>query len=112
MARVLAEGTGAERADVWLRAGSTLRLTASWPDGTSPEEPLGVRDQFLPEVPGADRAVAVRHQSELLGALTGTKRLGECLTPIDHKLLADLAPQAGLVLKNRRLTAGPLARLS
>src|SRR5260370_3100425 len=52
MARVLAEGTGAERADVWLRAGSTLRLTASWPDGTSPEEPLVRRDQLLPAVPG------------------------------------------------------------
>jgi hypothetical protein len=31
MARVLAEGTGAQRADVWLRSGGTLRAAASWP---------------------------------------------------------------------------------
>ena len=32
MARVLAEGTGAERAQVWLRAGPVLRPAAAWPD--------------------------------------------------------------------------------
>jgi signal transduction histidine kinase len=111
MARVLAEGTVAERADVWLRTGSTLRLTASWPEGSAPEEPLVVRDQVLPEVPGANRAVAVRHQGELLGALTVTKRAGESLTPIEQKLLDDLAHQAGLVLKNVGLTTELLARL-
>jgi signal transduction histidine kinase len=111
MARVLAEGTVAERADVWLRTGSTLRLTASWPEGSAPEEPLVVRDQVLPEVPGANRAVAVRHQGELLGALTVTKRAGESLTPIEQKLLDDLAHQAGLVLKNVGLTTQLLARL-
>ena len=31
MARILAEGTGAERADVWLTAGSWLRMGACWP---------------------------------------------------------------------------------
>jgi signal transduction histidine kinase len=111
MARVLAEGTGAERADVWLRSASTLRLSASWPEAAAAEEPLAVRDQVLPKVPGADRAVAVRHQGELLGALTVTKRVGESLTPIEETLLDDLANQAGLVLKNVGLTAELLARL-
>jgi signal transduction histidine kinase len=111
MARVLAEGTGAERADVWLRAGATLRSSASWPARAGAEEPLIVRDQVMPEVPGVDRAVAVRHQGELLGALTVTKRQGEALTPIEEKLLDDLAHQAGLVLKNVGLTAELLARL-
>jgi signal transduction histidine kinase len=40
-----------------------------------------------------------------------TKRHGESLTPIEHKLLDDLAHQAGLVLKNVGLTAELLARL-
>ena len=31
MARILAEGTGASRAEVWLRVGSELRRSASWP---------------------------------------------------------------------------------
>src|SRR5207253_2098290 len=53
----------------------------------------------------------VRHQGELLGALTVSKRQGESLTPIEQKLLDDLAHQAGLVLKNVGLTAELLARL-
>ncbi len=31
-ARVLAEGTGAARSEIWLRVGSTLQLAASWPE--------------------------------------------------------------------------------
>ena len=64
----------------------------------------------LPNLPG-EEAVPVRHQGELLGALTVTKRTGESLTPIEQKLLDDLAHQAGLVLKNVGLTAELLARL-
>ena len=112
MARVLAEGTGAERAQVWLRSGSTYRTAASWPEGdaaTATETVTGEGEE-VPELPGGP-AVAVRHQGELLGALTVTKRAGESLTPIEHKLLDDLAHQAGLVLKNVGLTAELLARL-
>jgi signal transduction histidine kinase len=65
----------------------------------------------LPEMLDADRAVEVRHQGELLGALTVTKRKGESLTPVEEKLLTDLAAQAGLVLKNVGLTSELLARL-
>jgi signal transduction histidine kinase len=43
--------------------------------------------------------------------LTITKRQGESLTPIETKLIDDLANQAGLVLKNVGLTAELLARL-
>ncbi len=111
MARVLAEGTGAERADVWLRAGALLRPAASWPERSGgTEEPVPTRDDALPHLPG-DQTVPVRHQGELLGALTVTKRQGESLTPIEQKLLDDLAHQAGLVLKNVGLTAELLARL-
>jgi hypothetical protein len=84
MARVLAEGTGAERARVWLRAGKLLRPAATWPDpGAAAEEPVPVLGDTLPELPGED-AVEVRHQGELLGALTVTKRAGESLTPIER----------------------------
>jgi signal transduction histidine kinase len=55
--------------------------------------------------------VEVRHQGELLGALSVTKRRGEALTPIEQKLVDDLAHQAGLVLKNVGLSADLLARL-
>jgi signal transduction histidine kinase len=46
-----------------------------------------------------------------LGALTVSKRQGESLTPVEEKLLADLASQAGLVLKNVGLTDELLQRL-
>ncbi|HXO67293.1 MAG TPA: GAF domain-containing sensor histidine kinase [Candidatus Dormibacteraeota bacterium] len=119
MARVLAEGTGAERAMVWLRSGAVLSAAAAWPplpsvNGGSPltlDHTVVVAGQDLPTIDGADRAVAVRHQGELLGALSVTKRAGEPLTPIEDKLLDDLAHQAGLVLKNVGLTAELLARL-
>ena len=111
MARVLADGTGADRADVWLRAGDLLRQAASWPTDSADVEPSRVIGDALPEMLEADRAVEVRHQGELLGALTVTKRKGESLTPVEEKLLDDLASQAGLVLKNVGLTAELLARL-
>ncbi len=111
MATVLQEGTGAESATVWLRAADQLTPAASHPDTASGHDPLPIGDGTLPEIPGASRAVAVRHQDELLGALTVTKRPGETLTPIEEKLLSDLAHQAGLVLKNVGLTADLQARL-
>jgi signal transduction histidine kinase len=49
--------------------------------------------------------VPVLHQGELLGAISVSKRRGESLTPIEEKLCADLANQAGLVLKNVGLSA-------
>ena len=119
MARVLAEGTGAEQATVWLRTGDELRPSASWPapesvNGNGPVvavRPVAIAGSDIPVIPGADRAAAVRHQGELLGALSVTKRAGETLTPIEDKLLDDLAHQGGLVLKNVGLTAELLQRL-
>ncbi len=123
MAKVLAEGTGAEGAIVWLRTGSELVPAAVWPEanlgngaglsgGPVPGNgTLPVNGQELPGIPGVDRSAAVQHQGELLGALSVTKRPGESLTPIEEKLVDDLAHQAGLVLKNVGLTAELLARL-
>jgi len=111
MAQVLQEGTGAEAATVWLRSDHQLTPAATHPDTAMGYQPLRVEDGKLPEIPGPSRVVAVRHQDELLGALTVVKRQGEALTPIEEKLLGDLAHQAGLVLKNVGLTADLQARL-
>jgi signal transduction histidine kinase len=112
MARILGEGTGATRTEVWLRVGTQLQLAASWPEGAQPEKtPLPASEDELPEFPDSDRAVPVRHQSELLGALTLTKPPSEPVTPAEEKLLSDLASQAGLMLRNVRLTAELQARL-
>jgi signal transduction histidine kinase len=111
MARVLQEGTGAESATVWLRGMAELRPAATYPDGTAAHESLPMSDGSLPPLPDATRAVEVRHQGELLGALSVSKRRGEALTPIEQKLVDDLAHQAGLVLKNVGLSADLQARL-
>jgi len=111
MARVLADGTGAQRADVWLCSGAVLRAAASWPLDAGAIEPVAIMNGAIPTLPNTDRMVEVRQQSELLGALSVSKRRGEPLTPIEDKLLSDLAHQAGLVLKNVGLTADLQARL-
>ena len=59
----------------------------------------------------ADGVTPVRHQGELLGALTIEKKPGEAVTPTEQKLIDDLAAQAGLVLRNVGLTEQLLARL-
>ena len=112
MARVLQEGTGAESATVWLRGTAELRPAATYPDGIVSHESLLMSNGSLPTLPDATRAVEVRHQGELLGALSVTKRRGEALTPIEDKLVDDLAHQAGLVLKNVGLSADLQARLA
>jgi signal transduction histidine kinase len=112
MARTVAEGTGAAHAEVWLRSQDALRSAAAWPTGgASHSGRLALSDGQLPSFSGIDKAIPVRHQGELLGALTVTKPAGEPLTPAEDKLLSDLASQAGLVLRNVGLTSELLARL-
>jgi signal transduction histidine kinase len=103
-ARIVGEGIGAARADVWLRIGEQLRPAASWPEGNEPVDPVPLSDAELPAMPGADAAFPVRHRGEVLGALTVVKPRGEPMTPAEEKLLGDLASQAGLILRNVRLT--------
>jgi signal transduction histidine kinase len=102
MARMLAEGTGASRAEVWLRSGPELRRASSFPgDGSSTTVRLPAGE--LPPFDDASLAVAVRHQGELLGALVVAKPLSDPITPAEEALVADLAAQAGLVLRNAGL---------
>ena len=105
MASILAQGTGATRVDVWLRVGGELRPVAAWPVDATERGPIALAgDDQLPTFDDT-RAVAVRHGDELFGALTLEKPRNEPLTPTEDKLLQDLASQAGLVLRNVRLTA-------
>ena len=104
MAEILGEGCGAQRAGVWLRVGAEIRLAASWPnekEGGSPRIHL-IADE-LPQFDGADHAFPVRHQGELLGALTIAMPVRDPMNPARAKLARDVAAQAGLVLRNVRL---------
>ncbi|MDP9021835.1 MAG: sensor histidine kinase [Actinomycetota bacterium] len=112
MARLLAEGTAARRADVWLAVRGELVRAASWPQTAERVDvrvPLDGGDRSrrrggLPPLPDVHRTVAVTRHGELLGALTVAEREGESLTPAEEQLLGDLAAQAGLVLGNVQLT--------
>jgi signal transduction histidine kinase len=94
MARILAEGTGAREARVWLASSGELTPVATWPhtngDGHTAR-------------PDADLLVPVSHQGEELGALSISKAPGDRITPAEEKLTTDLASQAGLVLRNVKL---------
>jgi signal transduction histidine kinase len=106
MASILAAATGAVRVEIWVRVGAQLRPQVIWPRGSAPPAavPL-IDDAQLPAFELATRAVAVRHSDELLGALAIQKPRNEPVTAAEDKLLAHLASQAGLVLRNVRLTA-------
>src|SRR5919198_4583198 len=91
MAQVLATGSGAETAVVWLRVGAETRAAAAWP-----------ADAPLPDHQPED-AIDVQHQGEILGALSVTMPPADPMDPAKVKLVTDLAGQAGLVLRNVRL---------
>jgi signal transduction histidine kinase len=104
MARILGEGTGAAEAHVWLRIGEELRPAAVWGDGEASAVPVPLSDGDVPPLADTSRAVAVRDRGDLLGALAVRKPESDPLTPAESRLLDDLAAQAGLVLRNVRLT--------
>ena len=91
MAQVLAAGTGATSAAVWLRVGEGFRIAAVWPAGS--EEPDAIPIE----------ATEVRHQGEVLGALSVSMPANDPMNPTKEALIKDLAAQAGLVLRNVRL---------
>jgi hypothetical protein len=106
MAQVLAEGTRATAAEVWIKVGPELRRSAAWPGQRGFPPPILIHGEELPAIPGALLSVPVTHQGELLGAVSVSKPASENLTETEEKLVRDLASQAGLVLRN----VGPARR--
>ncbi len=105
IARTVADGTGAERVEVWLHRSDAWRAGAVWPaDVDHAPGSGGPRSSDGPVAPSAG-SIEVRHLGELLGAIEVRKPASEPLTPAEVGLLEDLAGQAGLVLSNARLTA-------
>jgi signal transduction histidine kinase len=100
MVRLLAEGTGATSAGVWLLVDDEFRAMATWPtNGTPPAVPAGA-GRKSPSFGEATTAVPVKHRGELLGMLTVVKPPNEPLTPVEQSLVNDLAGQAALLLAN------------
>ncbi|MET1010860.1 MAG: histidine kinase [Actinomycetota bacterium] len=91
MAQVLATAVGAEAATVWLHDGRGFHAGATWPFESAPEE-------IIPA-----SATEVRHQDEVLGALSVRMPANDPMDPRKEQLIRDLAAQAGLVLRNAAL---------
>ncbi len=94
LARHLATGTGAAWAQVWVMVGGALELAATWPPDAAPdphEQGLHARD--------------VQLDGEHLGTLRVREQEDTPFGPIEERLLADLAAQAGMVLHRSRLRA-------
>src|SRR4051794_10976935 len=92
MARVLAEGIGAQWSQVWLHLGGRLTLAASWPSDADadPAPPSGQ------EQPGV-RVLPVKQAGEQLGVLRVRQSPNRPMTAVEEKLFAGLAGHAGLV---------------
>ena len=111
MARVLADGTGAQRADVWLRGATEWRDAAVWPADATPLRAVHRRQRRA--------ATAERCRPPCRGAPPGRRpRRPErhqaprrVADPVEQNLLAHLAGQAGLVLRNVGLCADLQARV-
>jgi signal transduction histidine kinase len=95
MAQLLADGTGAAGAEIWLRSASGMRRVAGWPEHAAH---LGSLEMGI-----GTRTVPVQHQGDVLGMLAVHIRPGSPLSPPDGRLLTDLAGQAGLILRNAKL---------
>ena len=99
MAQILGEGAGAKVARVWLRVGRELRPSASWPSDATAQSNVAIDGDAVPTIHGA-YAAAVLDRGDLLGALSVEMPASDPMTPDKERLVADLASQAGLVLRN------------
>jgi hypothetical protein len=100
IARILGEGQEQDQlTSVWLRSGPQLLAGGPWPPGAPRTGPVALADGVTPPAAGAPRLTLVRHQGDVLGALSVAKRPGEQLAPAEDKLISDLAAQVGLVLR-------------
>jgi signal transduction histidine kinase len=95
MAAIVAAGTRAERVGIWLLVGGEMQPAASWPQESA--------DEDSPAIALGEGSFEVRHQGELLGAITVSMPAADPMNPSKEKLIRDLASQAGLVLRNVRL---------
>jgi signal transduction histidine kinase len=100
-AHSLADGTSAQQAAVWVKNGDHYEQSRVWPDQdqTPPPVPLTVE-----QIPAADLTSWITHNGERLGALTLTFNRGHLPTPIDQRLISELAAGMGLALRNSLLT--------
>jgi signal transduction histidine kinase len=103
MARLLADGTGAQWAQVLLIVDGTPELAATWPTD-APGIDAAALDATGPDSPGV-RSLDVVLDGERLGILRVHETEDQPLGVVAQRLFTGLAAQAGLVLYRARLRA-------
>jgi signal transduction histidine kinase len=91
MAAIVGRAVGAVGAAIRLDVGGRVRDVATWS-----------ADEAGTAAP-AEHSFEVRHQGEILGAVTVAMPPDDPMDPSKEKLVHELASQAGLVLRNARL---------
>jgi signal transduction histidine kinase len=108
---LLAQGTGAQWAQVWLSVSDHLTLAATWPvDAAADPTPPDPQPDAADTTGEGRRALTVRHGGQFLGVLRLQQRPGLPLTAVEERLFSGLAAQAGLVLRLIGLRAELRAR--
>lgn len=92
MARLLAQATGAQWAQVWLEVEGRSELSVTWPPEHA-DTRAGLRV----------RTCEVSLEGERLGTLRLGERVDQPLGPVEERLFSGLAAQAGPVLLRARL---------
>jgi signal transduction histidine kinase len=98
MAMLLAQGTGARWAQVWLNGSGRMTLAATWPTDATTVESAPPLPEDVVGIHAGLRALPVRHGGQLLGVLRLQERPGLALTLVEERLFGGLAAQAGQVL--------------
>ena len=111
IAQAVAEGTGAARAEIWVRVGDELRVETAWPEGGEVRPAAPVSERSDRSVTASSIFEPVRHRGEFLGAVSIAKKAGDSVTATEERLVRDVAAQAGLVLRNVALTEELLANI-
>jgi signal transduction histidine kinase len=98
LARVLAEGTGATRAVLWLAVEDHLVAAAVHPPEPGTEPAVAANLAVVLAGPGADHVVPVL-DGPVLRAVLAIAKPGSPITPADQQLMADVANGAGSLLR-------------
>jgi signal transduction histidine kinase len=100
MAVLLAKGTGAAEARIWLEVDGELRPIAAFPEEAMAADPISRVGDDLATTDSSRQVFAVRHQGSLLGVLDLTMPANDPMNAQKEQLVRDVAGQAGLVLRN------------
>lgn len=108
--QLVADGTGASEAVLWLNvAASLIPRAATPPKSLADLEPIRDGSVSPSDIPG-DRSVVIRHRGDVMGVLSITKARGESVNGSDEKILADVAAGTGVLLRNIGLNADLIER--